>query len=72
MYPNGAIVATTSVTAPSFIGNATTATTSMRNTIEDTRAAQRTPNNYDDYGTSYEFTNQITGLGGWQSAMTLQ
>lgn len=40
--------------------------------IEDTRAAQRSPNAYDDYRTSYEFTNQITGLGNWQSAMTLQ
>jgi hypothetical protein len=56
----------------SCTGNAATATTSVRSTIEDTRAAQRTPNDYDDYRASYEFTNQITGLGDWHSAITLQ
>jgi hypothetical protein len=56
----------------SISGNAATATTSLRSTIEDTRAAQRTPNDYDDYRASYEFTNAITGLGDWHSAFTLQ
>jgi hypothetical protein len=52
----------------SITGNAATAT---RSTIEDTRAAQRTPDDYDDYRASYEFTNQITGLGDWHTAFTM-
>lgn len=51
---------------------ASSASTATRSTIEDTRAAQRSPNAYDDYRVSYEFTNQITGIGDWHSAMTLQ
>lgn len=50
-------------------GSASTAT---RSTIEDTRASQRTPNDYEDYRASYEFTNQLTGLADWHSAMTMQ
>lgn len=45
---------------------------SSRSIIEDTRAAQRTPDNYDDFRVSYEFTNALTGLGDWHSAMTMQ
>ena len=40
--------------------------------IQDTRAAQYSPNDYTDYRTTWEFTNQITGLGDWHSLMTLQ
>jgi hypothetical protein len=41
--------------------------------IQDTRAAQYTPNDYTDYRTTWEFTNQIPIQGGdWMSAMTLQ
>lgn len=55
-------------------GNAGSATTSLRGTIEDTRSGQRTPNDYDDYRVSWEFTNQIPGLSGssWWSLMTMQ
>jgi hypothetical protein len=56
----------------SCTGNAATATTSLRSTIEDTRAAQRTPNNYEDYRASYEFTDKITSLPDWHSVFTLQ
>jgi len=38
--------------------------------IEDTRSGQRTPNDYEDYRTSWEFTNQIAS--GWRTAMTMQ
>ena len=38
--------------------------------IEDTRAAEKTPNDYLDYGVSFEFTDRITS--GWHSVMTLQ
>jgi hypothetical protein len=51
------------------------ATSTYRGIIEDTRAAERTPNNYDDYRVSWEFTNQIPGLSGntsWWSVMTMQ
>ena len=53
-------------------GNSASATTSNRSTIEDTRASQRTPNAYDDYRASYEFTNQITGINDWHTAFTMQ
>jgi hypothetical protein len=56
----------------SITGNAATATTATRSTIEDTRTAQRSPNDYDDYRASYEFTNKITGLTDWHSAFTMQ
>ena len=56
--------------------NSTTSTQTYRGIVEDTRAAQRTPNNYDDYRVSWEFSNQITGVnyGGssWWSLMTIQ
>jgi hypothetical protein len=45
---------------------------SFRNVIEDTRGGQRSPNDYDDYRVSYEFTNQMPHDGNWQSVMTLQ
>lgn len=41
-----------------------------RGIIQDTRGGQRTPNDYDDYRVSWEFTNQI--VSGWHSVMTLQ
>ena len=56
-------------------GSATTSSSTYRGIIEDTRAAQRTPNDYDDYRVSWEFTNQIPGLSGntsWWSVMTMQ
>jgi hypothetical protein len=43
-----------------------------RGIIEDTRAAQRIPNNYDDYRVSWEFTDKITGIADWHTAMTMQ
>ena len=43
-----------------------------RGIIEDTRAAQRTPNGYDDYRVSWEFTNQMPHDGAWLSIMTMQ
>jgi hypothetical protein len=43
---------------------------SYRGIIEDTRGGQRSPNDYDDYRVSWEFTNQI--VSGWHSVMTLQ
>jgi len=52
--------------------SAGSAGTSTRGTIEDTRAGQRSPNAYDDYRVSWEFTNQIIGGGDWHSAMTMQ
>lgn len=60
--PNGYITSTASIT-----GNATTST---RSVVEDTRAAQRTPAEYAIRATSYEFTNQFTGLTGWKSGIT--
>ena len=65
--PSGYITSSGSIS-----GNAATATTSNRSTIEDTRASQRTPNAYDDYRASYEFTNQITGTSDWHTAFTMQ
>ena len=64
--PSGYITSSSSIT-----GNAGSATTAARSTIEDTRAAQRTPNAYDDYRASYEFTNQIVGSD-WHTAFTMQ
>jgi Chaperone of endosialidase len=58
------------------VASANTSTSTYRGIIEDTRAAERTPSDYDDYRVSWEFTNQIPGLnyGGssWWSAMTMQ
>ena len=66
-------------TFPSTINYANTSGTSTntyRAIVEDTRVAERTPNEYDDYRVSWEFTNQIQGvnLGAstWWSAMTTQ
>lgn len=53
----------------SVTGNAASAT---RLGIEDTRAGQRTPNDYSNYQLSAEFTNQITGIGDWHSVLTSQ
>jgi hypothetical protein len=44
----------------------------FRGVIEDTRAAQRTPNDYDDYRVSWEFTDKITGISDWHTVMTMQ
>lgn len=41
-----------------------------RGIIQDTRSGQRTPNDYEDYRVSWEFTNQI--VSGWHSVMTMQ
>ena len=54
-----------------YASSAGSASTATRSTIEDTRAAQRTPNAYDDYRASYEFTNQIVGSD-WHTAFTMQ
>jgi hypothetical protein len=43
-----------------------------RGIIEDTRAAQRIPNDYDDYRVSWEFTDKITGIADWHTAMTMK
>ena len=60
----------------SSAGSATNSTNTYRGIIEDTRAAERTPNDYEDYKVSWEFTNQISGLNysgsSWWSAMTMQ
>lgn len=45
------------------------AATSTLNIIQDTRAGALTPNDYADYRTSYEFTDQVIG-GDWHSAIT--
>jgi hypothetical protein len=63
---------TWSISVTGSAGSATTSSSTYRGIIEDTRAAQRTPDDYEDYRASWEFTNQITGLSGWKSAMTLQ
>jgi hypothetical protein len=65
---------TWSISVTGSAGSATTSSSTYRGIIEDTRAAQRTPNDYDDYRASWEFTNQIPGLSGstWWSLMTLQ
>jgi hypothetical protein len=61
-----------SVSYASSAGSSGYASYTPRVAIEDTRAAQRTPNDYEDYRASWEFTNQITGISDWHSAMTLQ
>jgi hypothetical protein len=38
--------------------------------IQDTRAAEKTPNDYLDYAVSFDFTDRI--VSGWHSTMTLQ
>lgn len=43
---------------------------SYRSVIEDTRAGQRTPNDYNVKLASYEFTNLI--VSGWHSALTMK
>jgi hypothetical protein len=53
-----------------------TSTNTYRAIVEDTRVAERTPNEYDDYRVSWEFTNQIQGVNSaastWWAAMTIQ
>lgn len=62
----------------SISGNAATSTSAASATyatysqILDTRAAQYSPNDYQDYRATYEFTNQFTGLGDWHSGITMQ
>ena len=66
---------TWSISVTGSAGSATTSSSTYRGIIEDTRAAERTPNDYDDYRVSWEFTNQIPGLSGntsWWSVMTMQ
>jgi hypothetical protein len=53
-------------------GSSGSAGFSTYNQILDTRAGQYTPNAYQDYRTTYEFTNQIVGGGDWHTAMTMQ
>ena len=40
--------------------------------VTDTRAAQKTPNDYIDYGLSLDFTDKFTGLGAWWSGITVK
>ncbi len=63
-----------SVSYATSSGSSGYASYTPRVAIEDTRSGQRTPNDYDDYRASWEFTNQIPGLSGssWWSLMTLQ
>ena len=67
--------ASTAITT-SNIGSQSVATSTQtyRVIVEDTRSGQRTPDDYDDYRASWEFTNQIPGLSGstWWSLMTVQ
>ncbi len=55
----------------STTGNAGSANYATYSQILDTRAGQYTPNNYQDYRATYEFTNQIVGSD-WHTAMTMQ
>ena len=55
---------------PGYITSSGEINRAYRGIIQDTRSGQRTPNDYDDYRVSWEFTNQI--VSGWHSAMTLQ
>jgi hypothetical protein len=75
-FINTSNIGSQSVSYASSAGSATTSTSTYRGIIEDTRAAERTPNDYDDYRVSWEFTNQIPGLNysgaSWWSAMTMQ
>jgi len=61
--------ATTAGSAPA---NGGTSTHTYRGIIEDTRAGQRTPNAYDDYRVSWEFTNQMPHDSNWLTIMTMQ
>lgn len=60
----------------SLSGNATTSTSAASATyatysqVLDTRAAQYTPDDYQDFRTTYEFTDKYTGLGDWHSGIT--
>ena len=67
-------IASQSVSYATSAGSSGYASYTPRVAIEDTRAAQRTPNDYEDYRASWEFTNQIPGLSGstWWSLMTVQ
>lgn len=40
--------------------------------IEDTRAAEKTPNDYVDKAVSFDFSDELGGLGAWYSAITLK
>jgi hypothetical protein len=74
-FINTSNIGSQSVSYASSAGSATTSTSTYRGIIEDTRTAERTPNDYDDYRVSWEFTNQIPGLSGntsWWSVMTMQ
>jgi len=75
-FINTSNIGSQSVSYASSSGSATNSTNTYRAFIEDTRAAERTPSDYDDYKVSWEFTNQIPGLNysgtSWWSAMTMQ
>jgi len=51
-------------------GSSASAGWSTYNQILDTRAGQLTPNDYQGYRVTYEFTDQI--VSGWHSAITMQ
>lgn len=40
--------------------------------IPDTRAAEKTPDDYQDYGISSDFTDEFGSLGAWYSGITLK
>ena len=40
--------------------------------IEDTRAAEKSPNDYQDKGVSFDFTDEFGSLGAWYSGITLK
>lgn len=61
-----------SVSYSAASGTAGTSLSTSRGIIEDTRSAQRTPNDYDDYRVSFEFTNQMPHDSNWLSIMTMQ
>ena len=40
--------------------------------IEDTRAAEKTPNDYQDKALSLDFTDEFGSLGSWWSGITMK
>ena len=71
-YQSASTAITTSNIGSQNVNYAEYTNRTYRGIIEDTRAAQRTPNGYDDYRVSWEFTSQITGISDWHSVMTMQ
>ena len=58
--------------AGSYVTSSGEVNRTYRAIIQDTRAGQRSPNDYDDYRVSWEFTNQMPHDSNWLSVMTMQ